>query len=419
MNIASITSRQILDSRGNPTLETTVELDTGAVGVAAVPSGASTGSHEAVELRDGDPKRYGGKGVEQAVAHVTGPIAKALVGQDVREQREIDRTMLELDGTINKSKLGANAILSVSLAAMRAHALLEHQPLYRMIQRAFDFPAIDPATLPRPMMNVINGGLHADSGLKIQEFMVVPDGKTAAERIERGVTVYHKLGELLTAKKLSTALGDEGGYAPRITDDATAATFLVDAIQASELSAPDDVALALDMAATTFYDRATQRYQFGQTTGGLTNVGMIGVLKEWLDKFPLLSIEDPLAEDDWEGWSDLTKQLGKKLTLVGDDVFTTNVGRLERGIAAGAGKDILIKPNQVGSLSETIDAILKAQAAKYTVIISHRSGETVDSFVADLAVAVGAPFLKAGAPARGERVAKYNRLLQIERELTA
>lgn len=419
MDITSITSRQILDSRGDPTLETTVELSTGATGVAAVPSGASTGSHEAVELRDGDPALYGGRSVEQAVAHVVGPIAKALKGMDVREQKTIDRAMIDLDGTVNKSKLGANAILSVSLAVMRANAALQRLPLYRAIQQTFDFPAIDPAELPRPMMNVVNGGQHADNGLKVQEFMVVPKGATVAERVERGVNVYHRLAQVLKRKKLSTMLGDEGGFAPRVKDESAVFQLLTEAIDLAGLKVRDDIDLAMDVAATTFYDRASERYHIGQTSGGLTSIGMLGLMKEWLAAWPIMSIEDPLAEDDWLGWTDLTGQLKDQVLVVGDDLFTSNTGRLERGLAVKAATAILIKPNQVGTVSETIETILAAQNAKYTVIVSHRSGETMDSFVSDLAVAVGAPFLKAGAPARGERVAKYNRLLQIEQELTA
>ncbi len=419
MHITTVSSRSILDSRGNPTLETTVELKTGVVGVAAVPSGASTGSHEAVELRDRDLDHYQGQGVEQAVANVTGPIAKALKGMDVRQQREIDQVMIELDGTVNKSKLGANAILSVSLAAMRANAALNRQAVYHTIQQTFDFPDLDADRLPRPMMNILNGGKHADNGLAIQEFMVVPNGSTMVERVERGVNVYHTLAKILREQKLSTLLGDEGGYAPTLPSDERALELLVDAVRQSSLELKTDIDLAIDLAASTFYDSASQRYHLGSQAAGLTSVGMTGLLEEWLKKFPLLSLEDPLAEDDWSGWAELTKKLKSKTMIVGDDLFVTSKGRLERGRAEGAATAILIKLNQIGTLSETIDTILAAQEAKYDVIISHRSGETLDSFIADLAVAVGAPFIKAGAPARGERVAKYNRLLQIERELTA
>lgn len=419
MNISRLTSRQVLDSRGRPTLETTVEVDTGVVGIAAVPSGASTGSHEAVEIRDEDSEQYGGAGVQTAVENVTGPIAKALKGMDVRDQRAIDQTLIDLDGTVNKSKLGGNALLSVSLAVMRASAALQRQSLYRAIQSTFDFPDIDPKRLPRPMMNIMNGGKHADNKLSIQEFMIVPNGETMAERIERGVNVYHLLGQRLREKGLSTMLGDEGGYAPKIPTDEPVIDFLSEAVGAAGLELGSDVQLSLDLAATTFYDAAKERYHFGKAKAGLTAEGMIGALSEWLDRHDFLSLEDPLAEDDWAGWAALTEKLKGRTMIVGDDLFVTNVGRLERGIAERVATAILIKPNQVGTLSETVDAIMKAQDANYTPIVSHRSGETIDSFIADLAVAVGAPFIKAGAPARGERVAKYNRLLQIEQELLA
>lgn len=414
MEINTITSRQILDSRGRSTLETMVELDTGDVGMAAVPSGASTGVHEAWELRDAD-----GVGVRQAIAHVIGPIAKKLKGMDVRDQRAIDAAMLALDGTVNKSKLGGNAILSVSLAAMRANAAMQKQPLYQAIQATYDFPAPDPGRLPRPMMNIINGGKHADDGLVVQEFMIVPDGKTAAERIERGAAVYRALGKQLTAEHLSTLVGDEGGYAPHLKADVDAIEQLVMAIKSAGLKFPDDVAVAIDFASSTFFDPVTSRYRFNPQGKGLTALGMVGLLEEWLATYPILSFEDPLAEDDWTGWADLTAKLGSKVMLVGDDVFVSNRDRLERGVASKVANAVLLKPNQVGTLSETIDTIQAAQAAQYTIIVSHRSGETLDTFISDLAVGVGAPFLKAGAPARGERVAKYNRLLAIEQELAA
>lgn len=419
MEIQSITSRQILDSRGQPTIETTVHLDTGVSGTAAVPSGISTGSHEAVELRDDDPRHYRGQGVSKAIANVTGPIAKALKGKDVRDQRELDTILTELDGTVNKSHLGGNAILSVSLAAIRANAALQKQPLFRAIQQTFDLAELAPDRLPRPMMNVINGGRHADDGLKIQEFMIVPAGKTAAECVERGSVVYHQLGRLLKERGLANLVGDEGGYAPRLPEESAALDLLVKAMADAEVTSPSDMALAIDFASSTFYDSAAGRYQFGTTKGGLTAMGMAGVVDEWLDRYPIISIEDPLAEDDWQGWADLTKKVGGRAMIVGDDLFVTNRSRLERGIKQHAANSVLIKPNQVGTLSETIDTVLAAQAANFSVIVSHRSGETLDTFVSDLAVAVGAPFLKAGAPARGERVAKYNRLLAIEEELLA
>ncbi len=419
MTIDHITSRQILDSRGRPTLETTVFLDTGVSGTAAVPAGASTGSHEAFELRDHEPDVYQGYGVSQAIDHVNGPIAKALAGADIRDQRAVDAALIALDGTVNKSKLGANALLSVSLASMRAAAALHKLPLYRAIQQTFDFPEAGVERLPRPMMNVVNGGKHADSGMKIQEYLIIPDGATVAERTERGVNVYHQLAGILKDKKLSTLLGDEGGYAPSLAADDEALELLQTAIQQAGYRFPTDIALGLDLAASEFFDSSSQRYQFGPTAGGLSIVGMIGLLDEWLKRYPLLSIEDPLAEDDWDGWAELTAKLGSRTMLIGDDFFVTDRHRLDRGISSGCANAVLIKPNQIGTLSETIDAIRQAQDSNYTVIISHRSGETLDTFIADLSVAVGAPFLKAGAPARGERVAKYNRLLQIEQELQA
>lgn len=419
MEIQSLTSRQILDSRGRPTIETTVYLDTGDSGTAAVPSGASTGSHEAVELRDGNNDVYLGQGVTQAVDNVTGPIAKALKGTDVRDQRTVDTVMLELDGTVNKSSLGANAILSVSLAAMRANASLQKQPLWRAIQQTFDLPEVDPKKLPRPMMNIINGGKHADNGLAIQEFMIVPEGKTEAERIERGSNIYHVLKKILHEQGLMSLIGDEGGFAPRLPEDAAALELLVKAVTAAGYTLPDDVGLAIDFASESFYNAASKRYQFGSTKGGVTAVGMVGILDEWLTRFPIISYEDPLAEDDWEGWADLTKKLGRKVMIVGDDLFVTNRNRLQRGITSDIANAILIKPNQIGTLSETIDTMISAQEAKYATVVSHRSGETDDTFIVDLATATAAPFLKAGAPARGERVAKYNRLLAIEQELRA
>lgn len=409
----------ILDSRGRPTLSTTVVLDTGDSGTAAVPSGASTGIHEAVELRDGDQAKYLGQGVDTAIRHVTGPIAKALKGQDVRDQRALDATMIALDGTVNKSGLGANAILSVSMAALRAHAALEKQQLFTTIQKTFELPDIDPKRMPRPMMNVINGGKHADGGLTIQEFMIVPDGPSTKVRVERGSNIYHILAGLLKEQHLVTLIGDEGGYAPKLPEDKAALDVLVQACTKAGYTMPDQVGLAIDFASSTFFDAATQRYQFGKTKGGLTAVGMTGILGEWLDQYPLISYEDPLAEDDWEGWADLTAKLGGRVRVVGDDLFVTNRSRLERGITGHVANAILIKPNQIGSVTETIDTIVAAQEAQYTIVVSHRSGETDDSFVSDLAVAVGAPFLKAGAPARGERVAKYNRLLEIEDLLSA
>lgn len=416
MQIESISSRSILDSRGRPTLETTVQVNTGVSGTAAVPSGASTGSHEAVELRDGG-QQYGGYGVAKAVKQVIGPIAKALKGQDVRDQRVIDQRLIELDGTVNKSKLGANAILSVSLAVARAAAALQRLPLYTWINQRYELPSISSRRLPKPMMNVINGGRHADTEQKIQEFLIIPQANTVASQLEQGTDVYRALSEVLASKHLRTTVGDEGGFAPAVADPGIVLELMTKAITQAGYQSPTEVAIGLDLAASEFYTAKTKRYAIGQTKGGLAVTGMISLIENWVDRFPILSLEDPLAEDDWEGWQTVTAKLGQRCRLVGDDLFVTNVHRLQRGIDSQAANTILIKPNQVGTLTETIETVLTAQAAKYTVVVSHRSGETNDDLIADLAVAVGASFLKAGAPARGERVAKYNRLLSIAAEL--
>jgi len=414
MHIETITSRQILDSRGNPTLETRVTLDTGDQGTASVPSGASTGAHEALELRDGG-ESYGGRSVLTAVKNVTGPIAKVLKGQDVRDQRAIDQAMIEADGTVNKSALGANAILSVSLAVARAHAALERKPLYESIRASFGLE-VQASRTPAFMFNILNGGKHSDNGLKVQEYLVIPEGDNAAERLERGVAVYASLWTLLHTRQLSTLLGDEGGFAPSLKDDRQALELIVEAINGAGLKPGHDVWLGLDMAASTFYDAGKDRYVFGPEHG-LSATGMMGVIDEWRQAYPIKTIEDPLAEDDWANWTDLTAKVGETMTIIGDDLFVTSVQRLDRGIDAHAANAILIKPNQIGTLSETVAAVERARAAGYKVIASHRSGETTDDFITDFAYAIGADYLKAGAPARGERVAKYNRALAIEAEL--
>ncbi|MBI3573180.1 MAG: phosphopyruvate hydratase [Candidatus Kerfeldbacteria bacterium] len=417
MVIESLRSRQILDSRGHPTLETTVDLDIGLSATASVPSGASTGSHEAHELRDGDATQYQGLGVLKAVDHVMGPIAKVLKGHDVRHQRAIDQAMIDLDGTVNKSSLGANAMLSVSLAVARVRAMVEKAPLFRSLQEQFDFPAVTASTLPRPMMNIINGGRHADTGVKIQEYLIMPGGATTQEQIARGHDLYEALRTILLSAGLSTLVGDEGGFAPKLTADEQGLKFLVEAAEQVHLQMPGDLTLGLDIAASELYDPAHERYRFGTNEAGLSSVGMVGLLAEWLDRYPIVSLEDPLAEDDWDGWADLTAKLGARCQLVGDDLFTTNRARLEQGVARMAANAVLIKPNQIGTLTETVEAILYAYDHQLNVVMSHRSGETTDDFIVDLAVAVGAQYLKAGAPARGERVAKYNRLLAIEQVL--
>lgn len=416
MNIENITSRQILDSRGNPTLETTVWIDTGDYGMAQVPSGASTGSHEAVELRDGG-KEYNGLSVERAIKNSTGSIAKAVKGMDVREQAAIDQAMIELDGTVNKSKLGANAMLGVSLAVTRANAALQKSPLYKTIRALDTARADDPFTLPDIMVNILNGGRHADNGLKTQEFMIVPHAEKMADRVRMAAEVYQGLKKVLKERGLSTMLGDEGGFAPKIPTDSVALDFLVAAIKSAGYQPGKDVSLALDMAASQWYDPTTGRYAFGDTAGGLSVVGLIGLLEEWLAKYPIISLEDPLAEDDWIGWHELTGKLSGRVKIIGDDLFVTHVDRLSRGIEEHSATGVIIKPNQVGTLTETLAAISKASSGGLIHIVSHRSGETDDAFISDLAVATNAAYCKAGATARGERVAKYNRLLAIADEL--
>lgn len=410
MRIAELQSRQILDSRGNPTLETTVILDTGDRGTASVPSGASTGSHEAVELRDGPGGAYTGLGVTTAVQHVTGKIAKAVLGADVRDQQAIDKTMIDLDGTMNKSSLGANAILSVSLATLRAHASLTKRPLWKVVQEIHDQEqSITP--FPRVMMNVINGGRHADNGLKIQEFLIEPKGATVPEMIERGVIIYHQLGKILKDRGLSTLLGDEGGYAPKLRDEQQALDLMMEAIERAGFTPGTDVELGLDCAASEFYDSTLQRYMIS-TEKGVTTEGMIEYLQQLTRTYPLRTIEDPLAEDDWSGWTLVTEKVGLDRLIIGDDLFVTSKARLAQGIEKKAGNAILIKPNQIGTVSETLSTIRLAQEHQLPTIVSHRSGETADSSIIDIAIGSGSPWVKIGAPARGERVAKYNRLLE-------
>ena len=412
--IRKIVGREILDSRGNPTVEATVYLASGAVGVAAVPSGASTGTHEAVELRDGSSKRYGGKGVLKAVKHVNTVIADGLVGKDALQQRALDEAMIALDGTKNKKRLGANAILSVSLASARAAAAATERPLYRHIRHAYRLPEKD-WRLPIATMNVINGGRHADSGLQIQEYMIVPLHKSFAERVRMGSQIFHSLAALLRDKGYNTAVGDEGGFAPELVNNEQALKLLVQAIQKAGFIPGRQVFLALDVAASEFY-RGGKYYFFGPRQASSADK-LMQVFSEWLGKYPILSIEDPLSEDDWENWQILTKKVGQRLTLVGDDLFVTNVERLRRGIKAKAANAILIKLNQIGTLSETIDAIYLAKKHGYKVSVSHRSGETADTFIADLAAAVNAEFIKTGSMSRSERVEKYNRLMKIEMEI--
>jgi enolase len=411
--ISQIKAREILDSRGNPTVEADVILSSGIVGRAAVPSGASTGEHEAVELRDGDTHRYGGKGVQRAVQNVEETIAPALAGRDVTDQLGIDTVMIELDGTPNKSHLGANAILAVSLAAARAGAQSVKLPLYRYLGGPLA------RVMPVPMMNVLNGGAHAANTVDLQEFMIVPVGaETFADALCMGAEVFHALKKVLSSRKLSTGVGDEGGFAPDLKDDEEAIKMLLEAIDAAGYAAGKEIALALDPAASELYSGGV--YTFKKSGAGRRDAdAMIELYTTWLDEYPIVSIEDGLAEDDWDGWAKLTATVGERCQLVGDDIFVTNTERLARGIESGVGNAILIKVNQIGTLSETLETIEMARAAGYLSVISHRSGETEDTFIADLAVATGAGQIKTGSASRTDRIAKYNQLSRIEEELGA
>ena len=407
--IASVHARELLDSRGNPTVEAVVRLDDGASGSALVPSGASTGAHEAVELRDGDPARYGGKGTLTAVRNVTERIAPALVGQDAGDQAAVDAVMIELDGTPDKSVLGANAILGVSLAVAHAAAASQGLPLYRSIATAGP-------VLPTPMMNLLNGGRHASNSTDLQEFMVMPVGfERFGEALRCGVEVYQALRAIVAGRGLSTNVGDEGGFAPELPSNEAALDLLMEAIEAAGYEPGKDCLLALDAAAAEFYRDGA--YHLERDGVVLSSGELIDLYEGWLARYPIASIEDGLGEDDWEGWEQLTARLGARVQLVGDDLFTTNIERIERGIEERSANAVLIKLNQIGSLTETLAAIEATQKAGWGVVISHRSGETEDTTIADLAVATGAGQIKTGAPARGERTAKYNRLLRIEDEL--
>ncbi len=410
LDITHIHAREILDSRGNPTVEVDVRLSSGAEGRAAVPSGASTGAHEAVEVRDGDASRFVGKGVSRAVAAVNDIIAPALQRYDASDPFDIDATLLSLDGTENKSKLGANAILGVSLAVARAAANAYELPLYRYLG------GVNARLLPVPLMNVINGGEHADNALDIQEFMLVPKGaETFSEALRWGVETFHNLKKLLNEKGLSTAVGDEGGFAPNLQSNKEALQLLTDAIEKAGYKPGDDIALALDVASTEFFKDG--KYELKHEGRTLTSAEMSSFLGELVSEFPVVSIEDGLAEDDWEGWQTLTSELGTRCQLVGDDLFVTNVTRIERGIDEGCANAILVKVNQIGTLTETFDAMDLGRAHGYGLIVSHRSGETEDSTIADLAVATQAGQIKTGSASRSDRMAKYNQLLRIEEDL--
>lgn len=408
--IADVFAREILDSRGNPTVEVDVILEDGTLGRAAVPSGASTGAHEAVELRDGDSERYNGKGVLDAVDNVNTVIAPELVGMDSLDQAGIDQLMLNLDDTPNKSKLGANAILGVSLAVAKASANYLGLPLYQYIG------GVNARELPVPMMNILNGGKHADNNVDIQEFLILPVGAVSfAEALRMGAEVYHALKKVLNKKGLSTSIGDEGGYAPNLPSNEAALDVIVEAVQAAGYKAGKDIMLGIDTAATELFKDGFYWLDNGQKK--MTSEDMVAFYEKLVKNYPVISIEDGLAEDDWDGWALLTKKLGKKVQLVGDDIFVTNSERLAQGIEKGVANSILIKVNQIGTLTETLDTIEMAKRAGYTTVISHRSGETEDATIADIAVAVNAGQIKTGAPARTDRVAKYNQLLRIEEEL--
>src|SRR5476651_2665244 len=414
-NITYVHAREILDSRGNPTVEVDVRLAGGALGRAAVPSGASTGEHEAIELRDGDKARYGGKGTQKAVANVKGKIAPALIGFDACDQVGVDRAMLKLDGTKTKSKLGANAIPGVSLATAKAAAIALGQPLYKYLGG----PGAN--VLPVPMMNIMNGGAHSDAPIDFQEFMIMPIGaKSFSEGLRMGCEVFHSLKKVLKDKGLSTAVGDEGGFAPKLESAEAALDAIAFAVKQAGYKLGKDIALALDVAASEFYVKEKKAYVLKKSTGrSMTGDQIVAFYKELVAKYPIISIEDGCAENDWDTWKKLTDALGDKVQLVGDDLFVTNTEFLKKGIDSGTANSILVKVNQIGSLTETFDAVRMAQAANYTAVISHRSGETEDVTIADIAVATNAGQIKTGSLCRTDRVAKYNQLLRIEEELGA
>ena len=410
--IVQILAREILDSRGNPTVSVQVMLESGAFGVAAVPSGASTGIHEALELRDGDQARYGGKGVLRAVANINGPIALTLAGMDARDQIAIDKTLLELDGTPNKGRLGANAILGVSLAVAKAAADAVSLPLYQYLGGVFA------ATLPVPMMNILNGGKHATDSTDLQEFMVMPVGAPSfAEAVRWCAEIYSSLKKVLKGRGYNTSIGDEGGFAPSLGTNEEAIELILEAIQGANYTPGEQIFIALDPAASEIYDAERKVYVLAKEGRELTGAEMVDFYADWVEKYPIISIEDGLAEDDWESFVLMTQRLGKKIQVMGDDLLVTNVQRLKQGIKLGAANSILIKLNQIGSLTETLAAIEMAKRANWTAVVSHRSGETEDTTIADLAVATNAGQIKTGAPCRSDRVAKYNRLMEIELEL--
>ena len=412
MRIEKIKAREVLDSRGNPTVEVDCMLEGGVRGRSIVPSGASTGEHEALELRDGDKKRYLGKGVLKAVTNVNAVIAPELIGQDATLQSHIDQLMISMDGTKNKSKLGANAMLGVSMAVARAAAQSHQLPLYRYIG------GVKASVLPVPMMNIVNGGAHADNNVDLQEFMIVPVGApNLPEAVRMGAEVFHNLKKILHDNGHATAVGDEGGFAPNLKSNQEAIELILKAIEAAGYKPGDEISLALDAASSEFYDKKG-KYIFKKSDKSVKTADeMVKLYAEWVKKYPIVSIEDGLAEDDWDGWQALTRELGQKVQLVGDDLFVTNTERLARGMGMGVGNAILIKVNQIGTLTQTLDAINMARKASYGIVISHRSGESEDTFIADLAVATNAGQIKTGSMSRTDRVAKYNQLLRISEEL--
>ena len=408
--IKAIIGREIIDSRGNPTVEADVILESGVMGRAAVPSGASTGTREAIELRDGDPKRYGGKGVTQAVEHINTEIREALLGKNAADQTDIDNTMLALDGTDNKSKLGANALLAVSMACARAAAANEGKPLYAYLSKDKNY------LMPVPMMNIINGGVHADNSVDLQEFMVMPVGApSVTEAIRYGAEVFHTLKKVLHDKGMNTSVGDEGGFAPDLPSNEAAIEVILEAIDKAGYKAGEDIMIAIDAAASEFYKDG--KYVLASENKSLSASEFIDVLEDWLNKYPIISIEDGLAEDDWDGWKEITERLGNKVQLVGDDIFVTNTKIFKEGIDKHIANSILIKVNQIGTLTETLATIDMAKQAGYTAVISHRSGETEDTTIADLAVATSVGQIKTGSMSRSDRVAKYNQLIRISEEL--
>jgi enolase len=413
MEITKIIGREILDSRGNPTVEADVHLADGSIGRAAVPSGASTGEHEAVELRDGDKARYLGKGTLKAVKNIDKHIAPALIGQDAELQSSIDRQMIQLDGTANKGNLGANAILAVSMAVARASAQSQQTPLYRYLG------GVGASLLPLPMMNILNGGAHADNSVDPQEFMIMPYGaEKFSEGLRWGAEIFHTLKGVLKKRGYSTSVGDEGGFAPNLKSNVEALEVVLEAITLAGYTPGDQIGIALDPAASEFYDAKKGKYVFKKSDKSeRTSEQMVEFYSDWVRQYPIVSIEDGLAEDDWDGWKLMTEALGKKIQIVGDDLFVTNVERLSQGIEKGIANSILIKLNQIGSVTETLETMKMASDAGYTSVVSHRSGETEDAFIADLVVATGAGQIKTGSASRTDRIAKYNQLLRIEQEL--